>query len=96
LWGKNLYEHLTEVYSKLGRYCVMFLSKHYAAKQWPTLERRAAQERAFKENREYILPLRLDDTEIPGILDTVSYQDLREKTIEKIYDILKKKLQIHG
>ncbi|MBU4319967.1 MAG: TIR domain-containing protein [Nitrospinae bacterium] len=96
LWGKNLYEHLTEVYSKLGKYCVMFLSKHYAAKQWPTLERRAAQERAFKENREYILPIRLDDTEIPGILDTVGYQDLREKTIEEIYGILKKKLQIHG
>mgnify|MGYP001563733198 CR=1 FL=1 len=96
LWGKNLYEHLTEVYSKLGKYCVMFLSKHYAAKQWPTLERRAAQERAFKENREYILPIRLDDTEIPGILDTVGYQDLREKSIEGIYDILRKKLQIHG
>ena len=95
LWGKNLYEHLTTVYSKLGKYCVMFLSKHYAAKQWPTLERRAAQERAFKENREYILPIRLDDTEIPGILDTVGYQDLREKTIEEICGILKEKLQIH-
>lgn len=92
LWGKNLYEHLTNVYSKYGKYCVMFLSKHYAAKQWPTLERKAAQERAFKENREYILPIRIDDTEILGILDTVSYQDLREKNIEEIYEILKRKL----
>ncbi|MBI5634974.1 MAG: TIR domain-containing protein [Nitrospirae bacterium] len=92
LWGKNLYEHLTEVYSKLGKYCVMFLSKHYAAKQWPTLERRAAQERAFKENREYILPIRIDDTSIPGMLDTVGYQDLRQKSIEDIYAVLKRKL----
>jgi TIR domain len=92
LWGKNLYEHLTEIYSKCGKYCVMFLSKHYAAKQWPTLERRAAQEKAFKENKEYILPIRIDDTEIPGILDTVAYQDLREKSIENIYVILKQKL----
>src|SRR3972149_2916059 len=92
LWGKNLYEHLTEVYSKLGKYCVMFLSRHYAAKQWPTLERRAAQERAFKENREYILPIRIDGTEIPGMLDTVGYQDLREKSIEAVYEILKRKL----
>lgn len=92
LWGKNLYEHLTEVYSKRGKYCVMFLSRHYAEKQWPTLERRAAQERAFKENREYILPIRIDDAEIPGILDTVLYQDLRDKSIEDIYTILKQKL----
>lgn len=92
LWGKNLYEHLTEVYSKFGKYCVMFLSKHYAAKQWPTLERRAAQERAFRENREYILPIRMDNTSIPGILDTVGYQDIRRKTIEDIYLALKKKL----
>lgn len=92
LWGKNLYEHLTEIYSKHGKYCVMFLSNHYAEKQWPTLERRAAQERAFKENREYILPIRIDDTSIPGILDTVGYQDLRQKSIEDIYAVLKRKL----
>lgn len=92
LWGKNLYEHLTEVYSKYGRYCVMFLSKDYAGKQWPNLERKSAQERAFKENREYILPIRIDDTEIPGILGTVGYQDLLEKSIEAIYEILKQKL----
>jgi hypothetical protein len=92
LWGKNLYEHLTEVYSRLGKYCVMFLSRYYAAKQWPSLERKAAQARAFKEHEEYILPIRVDDTEIPGILDTVAYQDLREKSIEVIYEILKRKL----
>lgn len=92
LWGKNLYEHLTEIYSKHGKYCVMFLSKHYAAKQWPSLERKAAQARAFKEHEEYILPIRVDDTEIPGILDTVHYQDLRKKSIEEIYEDLKRKL----
>ncbi len=92
LWGKNLYEHLTEIYSKHGKYCVMFLSKYYAAKQWPSLERKAAQARAFKEHEEYILPIRIDDTEIPGLLDTVLYQDLRKKSIEEIYEILKRKL----
>jgi len=92
LWGKDLYEHLSYIYSQAGRYCVMFLSKHYAAKQWTRHERRSAQERAFKENREYILPIRIDDTSIPGILDTVGYQDLRQKSIEEIYEILKRKL----
>jgi hypothetical protein len=92
LWGKNLYDHLSQIYSEAGRYCVMFLSKNYAKKQWPTFERQSAQERAFKEHREYILPIRVDDTKIPGILDTTCYLDLREKNIQEIYDILKKKL----
>jgi len=92
LWGKNLYDYLSEIYSRRGRYCVMFLSEHYARKQWTNHERRSAQERAFKEHREYILPIRIDDTEIPGMLDTISYLDLSDKSIKDIYDILKKKL----
>src|SRR5439155_24562734 len=32
--------------------------------------------RAFMEKREYILPARFDDTQIPGVLPTVGYIDL--------------------
>src|SRR5436190_17794730 len=45
LWGKNLTEHLHKVYSGSARYCVMFISKHYAEKVWPTHERRSAFEK---------------------------------------------------
>ncbi|MEK3719276.1 hypothetical protein [Paenibacillus sp. FSL H8-0034] len=60
---------------------------------WTKHERIAAQARAFKENREYILPLILDDTEIPGILSTVGYLDIREDSIDYIVEMLKKKLR---
>jgi hypothetical protein len=40
LWGKDLVEHLHKVYSGSARFCVMFISKHYAEKVWPTHERR--------------------------------------------------------
>ena len=92
LWGKDLYVHLSSVYKDQGRYCVMFLSEHYARNLWTNHERENAQARAFRENREYILPVRLDDTEIPGILPTVGYLDLRSITIEEIYEALVKKL----
>jgi hypothetical protein len=82
LWGRDLYQHLDEVYSRKARFCVMFLSVHYAAKAWTNHELKSAQERAFRENEEYILPLRLDDTAIPGIRSTVGYLDLRRMTIE--------------
>ena len=92
LWGKNLHEHLSFVYKDQARYCVMFLSQHYARKLWPKLERESAQARAFEENHEYILPIRLDDTEIPGILPTTGYLDLRSKSIKNIYLILLEKM----
>lgn len=92
LWGKNLYVDLSSVYRDLARYCVVFMSKHYARKPWTNHERRSAQARAFEEDREYILPVRIDDTEIPGILPTDGYLDLRSMSIEKIYQILVEKL----
>lgn len=92
LWGKNLYEYLSELYSSRSDYVLMFISKAYAERAWTTLERRSAQERAFKENREYILPVRLDDTNIPGVLDTTGYLDLREISIEQVFDCLVSKI----
>ena len=80
LWGKNLYEHLRDVYGKKARFTVIFCSKEYAEKLWTNHERQSAQERAFRENKEYILPARFDDTEIPGILTTTGYVDLQTKT----------------
>jgi len=73
LWGKNLYEHLDDVYRKRARFCVIFVSSSYAEKLWTTHERQAAQARAFSEAGEYILPVRFDSTVIPGLLPTVSY-----------------------
>ena len=96
LWGKNLYDYLSSVYQDRARYCVMFLSQHYERKLWTNHERQMAQAKAFKENREYILPVRLDDTEIPGIPPTVGYLDLRSITIEEVYKALDKKFVGHN
>ena len=92
LWGKNLYDYLSSVYKDRARYCVMFLSKYYEQKLWANHERQFAQAKAFQENREYILPVRLDDTEILGIPPTVGYLDLRLITIKEVYEALVMKL----
>ena len=92
LWGKDLYGHLTSVYSDDAKFCLMIISEHYARKQWPTHERRAAQVRAFRENREYILPLRLDDTKIEGVLDTTAYIDYRSVSQERIVELVLEKI----
>lgn len=84
LWGRDLYQHLANVYGNKAHFCVMFLSASYAAKRWTSHELRHAQARAFRENREYILPIRLDSTDIPGIPETVGFMDLREVTPERV------------
>ena len=92
LWGKNLVEHLHKVYSSLGRFCVMFISQHYAEKVWPSHERRSAFEKAIESKEEYILPARFDDTEIPGLHKHIGYVDLRKKTSEELAAMILKKL----
>lgn len=76
LWGKDLYQHLNDIYKNKCLYCIIFISKEYAEKLWTKHEFSSAQTRAFKENREYILPTRFDETELPGLNETVGYIDL--------------------
>lgn len=93
LWGANLYDKLDEVYRTQALFCVIFISKHYAAKVWTNHERKSAQARALQENREYVLPVRLDDTEIAGIPQTIGYTDLREISIEKLAEMTVQKVR---
>lgn len=92
LWGKDLYTHLDWIYRDSARFCILFTSAHYAKKVWTNHERRSAQTRAFVENEEYILPARLDDTEIPGILATTGYIDLRNVSPAELALIVSAKL----
>ena len=93
LWGQNLYTHLSNIYQNKAKYCLMFISSHYAAKLWTRREREAAQARAFRENREYILPLKLDDTTLPGIEETIGYIDLRKTPHEEVVQLLASKIK---
>jgi hypothetical protein len=94
LWGEDLYVYLSDLYKLRAKYCIMFLSQHYASKLWTSHERKAAQSRAFKESRAYILPVRIDDTEIPGILDTVGYLNWRDEGANGVAQCLLQKLQL--
>lgn len=92
LWGKDLYQHLQGVYRDRAKYCVIFVSGAYAKKLWPRHELKQAQARAFSESREYILPVRLDDTEVPGLNATVGYIDLRNHTVAELNEVILQKL----
>lgn len=73
LWGKDGAEHFHQIYSRDTQYVVMFISADYVAKAWTRHERRAAISRQMKNDSEYILPVRFDNSEVPGLSDTLQY-----------------------
>jgi hypothetical protein len=94
LWGQDLYQHLNMIYQQAAQYCVIFISEHYARKAWTQHELRSAQARAFQQNSEYILPIKLDDTELPGLPSTIAYIDLRRTPIQEVVHLVSEKIGI--
>lgn len=92
MWGENLIEFLDAVYRVRARYAMLFVSCSYAEKTWPRHERRSALARALTERSAYVLPVRLDSTDLPGLLPTVHYLDARRVGVDGIVRALKSKL----
>jgi hypothetical protein len=92
LWGTDLYAHLKDVYSNKSTYCVVFISKHYKRKPWTKHELSSAQEKAFRQHRPYILPVKVDDTRIPSLFATTGRLDLRTEKAEGVFRAIMEKL----
>lgn len=92
LWGKNIYDYFSEIFKNRSKYCLMLISKYYKIKLWTNLERVSAQSKAFIESKEYILPVKIDDTEIVGIPETIAYVDYRTTSIDEIVELIILKL----
>lgn len=93
LWGKDLSQHLSDVYMRRARICVVFISRHYAIKAFPTLELRSALARTLEEKREYLLPVRFDETQVPGLLPTVKWIDGNVTTPSELARLIASKLE---
>jgi hypothetical protein len=59
---------------------------------WPRHERRSALARAIAERGAYVLPVRLDDTDLEGLRPTVGYIDARRLGIENLVNAFVHKL----
>ena len=94
LWGMDGAEILHEIYSEGASYVVMFVSEDYVARDRPRLEKRAALSRAIRERREFILPVRFDDSVVPGMPSTTIYQSAKEKGPAEIAGMICDKLGV--
>jgi len=92
LWGQDLYQYLSDIYKNRGKFCILLVSRHYARKRWTKVECRAAQARAFLQDEPYLLPVRIDETELPGLLPTVGYLSLDGDGVDGIVTAVRMKL----
>ena len=94
LWGRSGTETFQEVFEERSAYVVMFVSKEYVEKSWPRHERRATLSRMSREHREFILPVRFDDTPVCGLPSDVLYVNSHENTPEQLAAMIAKKLGV--
>ncbi|MCP2213959.1 UNVERIFIED_ORG: hypothetical protein J2R93_008371 [Bradyrhizobium japonicum] len=92
LWGKNLTAFLDEIYGRKAKFCVVFVSKEYRDRKWTIHELRSAQAKALEQRgNEYILPVRVDDTQLDGLPSNVGYLDIAIG-VDRIAEMLMAKL----
>jgi hypothetical protein len=92
LWGRDLAAHLDEVYRKRARFVVPFIDGAYAQKAWPRQEFRSALARAVQEREPYLLPVRFDETDLPGLAPTIGYLDGRTDSPDDVAKAILAKL----
>jgi serine/threonine protein kinase len=93
LWGEDLPSFLENVYTKQAKFCVIVISQSYPHKNWAWFESRYALSREITQRHPYILPLRLDDTKIPGIPHTIGIIDIRRNNVSEITKMLVEKVR---
>lgn len=94
LWGKDLVEEFHNVFENRASLAVMFISKHYVEKAWPTHERRSILSRAVQEKTGYVLPVRFDDTCVPGLPSAIDYKRAEDFTPAELAVLIAEKIGI--
>lgn len=93
LWGRNLLDYLKEVYYSKSDYCIMFISKEYTSKMWPTFEGKCANAKDLEEFGDYILPVEFEGTKMPGLDPGKKYLSASKYTPQQVADIFIKRFE---
>ena len=94
LWGKDATEELQAVYEHRADRVVLFISKEWVEKVWPQHERRAALSGAIQKPGEYILPVRFDDTPVPGLPSSMIYLHAKDHSPAELASLIAEKIGI--
>jgi hypothetical protein len=79
---------LQRIYHDNSDLIVIFTCEDYDKKEWCGLEWRAIRDLLKKRKGNIIMPMRFDDTVIPGLFSIDGYIDLRGRTPEQIVNLI--------
>lgn len=97
LWGKDGIETFTELYAGQAFRVVLFISEAYVRKAWPTIERKATLSRLLTSAEDnHILPVRFDDTPVPGLPPQILFQRAADYTPITLADLIVENLDQAG
>lgn len=100
LLGKNLFTYLQTIYRDSAQFCVVLVSEHYLRKAWTLHEWEQIQERVLKgrpaKSLEYLLPIRLDDVELPGLNSLTGFVDYRTHGARETANVIYRKFVSHS
>lgn len=94
-WGKDLEKYLAPIYRRQSRLCVVFVSTAYREKVWTKFELDKATERAKRNIPEYILPVKMDHTELSEISSVTKYLLSKDFGAEKLAEAICQKIEEH-
>ena len=94
LWGRHAAAELQEIYEERSDFAVMFISKQYVEKAWPRHERHSILSRAARESTEFILPVRFDDTVVPGLTGDTIFLHAKDHSPAEISALIMEKLGV--
>ena len=93
LWGTYLHESLDTIYRKESERVVIFISKDYLESQWARVEIRSALAGASATREIYMLPVRFDSTEIPGLSPSLVRLDAKDYSPSELANAVAEKIR---
>jgi len=84
----NLDVHLQSIYRDQSLLVVPFICADYDKKEWCGLEWRAIRAIIKEKRDDQVMPIRLDDTELPGLFSIDGYIDFRDHTPDEVTQLI--------
>ena len=91
LWGRSGAEAFHEAFAEQSACVVIFVSEAYVSKAWPSHERRSALSRMIEAGDKYILPVRFDDTRVPGLPTDIIFESAHKRTSAQLATMIAQK-----
>ncbi len=94
LIGRDLTVEFNRVFERSNAIAVMFISANYVKKAWPTYERKSILSRMVNDDQALVIPVRFDDTEVPGLPDSLAWFDANQYGPDELAAVIMSKLGV--